>query len=175
LTCVNRPRRSHVTLARIDNGTEAESRMDQDLKRFILGIIEQAHDLTLATVREDGYPQATTVSYAHDGLVIYIGIGKDSQKARNIRRSGKVSLTIDTPYSSWAEIKGLSMGARAELLADPREIAHAARCLVARFPEAAAWGDPQASSDVVFVRITPEIISVLDYSKGFGHTQTVRV
>jgi nitroimidazol reductase NimA-like FMN-containing flavoprotein (pyridoxamine 5'-phosphate oxidase superfamily) len=147
--------------------------MDQDRKRFILDIIEQEHDLTLATVREDGYPQATTVSYANDGLVIYVGVGKDSQKARNIRRSGKVSLTIDTPYVNWNEIKGLSMAARARLLADPREIAHAAQCLVKKFPEAAAWGDPQSSSDVAFLEITPEVISVLDYSKGFGHTETV--
>jgi PPOX class probable F420-dependent enzyme len=149
--------------------------MDEGLKRFILDIIERQHDLTLATVRDDGYPQATTVSYASDGLTIYVGVGKASQKARNIRRSGKVSLTIDTPYADWNEIKGLSMGARAEVLADPREIARAADCLVKRFPQAAAWGDPQASSDVVFIKITPEIVSVLDYSKGFGHTETVRV
>jgi nitroimidazol reductase NimA-like FMN-containing flavoprotein (pyridoxamine 5'-phosphate oxidase superfamily) len=148
--------------------------MDQDLQRFILDIIGQEHDLTLATVREDGYPQATTVSYANDGLVIYVGVGKDSQKAHNIRRSGKVSLTIDTPYSNWNEIKGLSMGARAEVLADPREIAHAAQCLVKKFPEAADWAYPEASADVVFLKITPEVISVLDYRKGFGHTETVR-
>jgi nitroimidazol reductase NimA-like FMN-containing flavoprotein (pyridoxamine 5'-phosphate oxidase superfamily) len=149
--------------------------MDGDLQRFILDIIEQEHDLTLATVREDGYPQATTVSYASDGLAIYVGIGKGSQKARNIRRSGKVSLTIDTPYSNWSEIKGLSMAARAEVLADPREIMHAAQCLVRKFPEAASWGDPTTSADVAFLKITPEVISVLDYSKGFGHAETVPV
>jgi general stress protein 26 len=148
--------------------------MDANVRQFILDIIEQERDLTLATVREDGYPQATTVSYASDGLVIYVGIGKDSQKARNIRRSGKVSLTIDTPYSDWSEIRGLSMAAHAELLADAREIMHAAQCLVKKFPEAAAWGDPTTSADVAFLKITPEVISVLDYSKGFGHTQTVR-
>ena len=42
-------------------------------------------DLALATIRPDGYPQATTVSYAHEGLTIYIGVGHQSQKAANIR------------------------------------------------------------------------------------------
>jgi hypothetical protein len=29
------------------------------------------------------------------------------------------------------------------------------------------------AADISFVRITPQIISVLDYSKGFGHTELV--
>ncbi|MGZ3239946.1 MAG: pyridoxamine 5'-phosphate oxidase family protein, partial [Burkholderiaceae bacterium] len=52
-------------------------------QEFILNILDKAKDLTLATVRPDGYPQATTVSYAHDGLTIYVGVGKDSQKIAN--------------------------------------------------------------------------------------------
>src|ERR1700731_3853356 len=29
------------------------------------------NDMTIATVREDGYPQATAVSYVNDGLAVY--------------------------------------------------------------------------------------------------------
>jgi len=32
---------------------------------------------------------------------------------------------------------------------------------------------PEPSPDVVLLRIAPEIISVLDYSKGFGHSDLV--
>jgi nitroimidazol reductase NimA-like FMN-containing flavoprotein (pyridoxamine 5'-phosphate oxidase superfamily) len=46
-------------------------------------------------VREDGFPQATTVGYVNGGLTIYVGGGVDSQKARNVRRCTKVSLTVD--------------------------------------------------------------------------------
>jgi general stress protein 26 len=157
-----------------DSADEARI-MDKTVRRFILDIIEREHDLTLATVRDVGYPQATTVSYASDGLTIYVGTGKDSQKVRNIRRCDKVSLTIDTDYSDWNQIKGLSMAARAEVLEDRDEIAHAAACLVKKFPQAADWATPEESGDVVFLKITPEVISVLDYRKGFGHTELVRV
>jgi nitroimidazol reductase NimA-like FMN-containing flavoprotein (pyridoxamine 5'-phosphate oxidase superfamily) len=47
--------------------------MDPALKQEIVAILEEANDLTIATVREDGYPQATTVSYVNDGLTIYFG------------------------------------------------------------------------------------------------------
>ena len=29
------------------------------------------------------------------------------------------------------------------------------------------------ASEVAFLKITPQLISVLDYSKGFGHTELV--
>lgn len=51
--------------------------MDRLARQFVLDIIGRARDLILATVRLDGYPQATTVSYASDDLKL-IGIGKES-------------------------------------------------------------------------------------------------
>ena len=36
--------------------------MDPALEREIVSILNEANDLTIANVREDGYPQATTVS-----------------------------------------------------------------------------------------------------------------
>lgn len=149
--------------------------MDQPNKEFVMRVIEGAHDLTLATIRPDGYPQATTVSFAHDGLTLYAGIGKHSQKANNIRQNNKVSLTINLPYDDWRSIKGLSMSALAEVLDDPRAIAVAQDCLLRRFPQVAEWGGPDMGAQVAFLRITPQVISVLDYSKGFGHTELVTV
>jgi len=147
--------------------------MDQLTQEFLLNIIDTAKDLTLATVRPDGYPQATTVSYAHDGLTLYVGVGKASQKAENIRHNNKVSLTINTDYQDWNQIKGLSMGGLAEILADPGEIRHAADCMIKRFPQLAEWAESGQGSDAVFLKITPQVISILDYAKGFGHTDLV--
>jgi nitroimidazol reductase NimA-like FMN-containing flavoprotein (pyridoxamine 5'-phosphate oxidase superfamily) len=78
-----------------------------------ISILDAAIDLTVATVRPDGYPQATTVSFVNDGLAIYFGTWTQSQKAENLARCDKVSVTVDLPYESWNEIKGLSLGARA--------------------------------------------------------------
>ncbi len=145
--------------------------MDQSFKDFVLNVIESANDLTLATVRPDGYPQATTVSFAHDGLNLYVGIGKHSQKADNIRHNNKVSLTINLPYQDWREIKGLSMSALAEIMDDGADADTARACLLKRFVQIAEWGDAALASDVAFLKITPQVISILDYSKGFGHTE----
>lgn len=54
-------------------------------------------DLSLATLRADGTPKATVVSYVSDGLSIYIGCAADSQKAANLARDPRVSLTITLP------------------------------------------------------------------------------
>lgn len=146
--------------------------MDASLQQFILDLVNEANDMTIATVRADGYPQATTVSYASEGMMIYFAIGASSQKAENIRRSAKVSLTINSPYKSWGDIKGLSMGALASILTDSAQIAHAQKLLHAKFP-AFAQLSPEAVAQILMVRVEPQVISVLDYSKGFGHTQLV--
>ena len=52
------------------------------------------HSWTIATVRVDGFPEATTVSFMNDGLRIYFGTATNSQKARNIAQNDKVSLTM---------------------------------------------------------------------------------
>jgi general stress protein 26 len=148
--------------------------MDNSTKEFVLGIINQGKDLTLATIRSDGYPQATTVSYANDGLTIYVGIGKDSQKANNIRHNNKVSLTINADYQDWGHIKGVSMAAIAEILTDPASIRQAEECLLARFPQVAEWAKAEQPDEIAFLRINPQVISVLDYEKGFGHTDLVK-
>lgn len=147
--------------------------MNQSQRDFILNIIDHGKDLTLATIRPDGYPQATTVSYANDGMTIYVGIGKESQKANNIRHCNKVSLTINSAYVDWNHIKGLSIGAIAELMNDPEQIKHAGACMIKRFPQIADWTQSAQVANVALVKITPQVISVLDYEKGFGHTELV--
>jgi general stress protein 26 len=149
--------------------------MDQPTREFVLDIIDKAQDLTLATVRPDGYPQATTVSYAHDGMTLYIGVGKDSQKVQNIRQNNKVSLTINTDYDDWSHIKGLSMSGLAEIVSDPEQIRQAGDCMLKRFPQLADWASTDQAKEILFLKIEPQIVSVLDYEKGFGHTELVTV
>lgn len=149
--------------------------MDQPTSDFVMHVIDNVRDLTLATVREDGYPQATTVSFAHDGLTFYVGIGKHSQKAHNIRLNNKVSLAVTLPYQNWNEIQGLSMSAIAEVLEDPAACEKAKGCLVRRFPQLSQWAGTDMAAQVALLRITPQLISVLDYTKGFGHTELVTV
>ena len=144
--------------------------MDTAMHSRIVGLLKRHNVMTIATVRKDGYPQATTVTYVNDGLNIYFGCEKTAQKVKNIKRCAKVSLTIDRDYRDWNRIKGLSMAADAEVLTDRDEIRHAAALLAKKFPQ---WSRIPPE-DVSFVRVVPKVISILDYKRGFGHTDLVR-
>jgi general stress protein 26 len=148
--------------------------MDPATRKRILDLIRRHNVMTVATVRGDGYPQATTVTYANDGLILYFGCDKGAQKVRNIRRSPKVSLTIDRDYKDWSRIKGLSMAADAEVLSRRGDIELATTVLAGKFPQ---WAElsPADLRATAFVRVVPKVISVLDYARGFGHTDLVRV
>lgn len=148
--------------------------MDQELKQLILDLLAQHNILTLATIREDGWPQATTVAYVNDGLDIYVATFPESQKVGNIKKNNKVSLTVDHDYEDWNEIKGLSMAAYAEVLTDPREIQHAEELLAHKFPQLAGVAVPEPS-EVSILRLRPKVISVLNYEKGFGHTDHIEI
>jgi nitroimidazol reductase NimA-like FMN-containing flavoprotein (pyridoxamine 5'-phosphate oxidase superfamily) len=146
--------------------------MDSAVHEKIVAILSGANDMTIATVRPDGYPQATTVGFVNDGVKIYFGTSADSQKARNIALCDKVSLTVALPYNRWEEIQALSMGGRAARVADPKEMARVGRLILKKFPQGADFGPNEADSIAIF-SITPEVVSVLDYRKGFGHTELV--
>lgn len=148
--------------------------MDEEIKQKILALLDEHRIMTIATLRSDGWPQATTVGYASEDLTIYFLCGLDSQKAANIAGDNRVSLTIDHDTPQVMEITGLSMAARATPVLDPAEGEKVLRMLMAKYPP---QGDlPLAMptpADVRIFRVAPSVISVLDYSKGFGHTDLV--
>jgi len=139
----------------------------------ILSILAGANDMTLETIRSDRYPQATTVSDAHDGLTLYIGFAGGSQKARNLAGSDRGSLTINLPYANWGEIRVLSVGGRARQVDDPREVERAASLLSRKFPEGVAEHASDGLEGIAFHRVVPEVIPVLDSREGFGHADLV--
>jgi hypothetical protein len=114
--------------------------MDEHIKTKILALLDQHRIMTIATLRPDGWPQATTGGY--------------------------------TPQVM--DIAGLSMAARATPVLDSAEAETVLRMLMAKYP-------PQGNlplamptpADVRIFHVTPTVISVLDYSKGFGHTDLV--
>lgn len=148
--------------------------MDEEIRRKILTILDQHRIMTLATLRPDGWPQATTVGYANEGLTIYFLCGRDSQKAANLERDDRVSLTIDHDTPQVMEITGLSMAARAQPVREPAEAEKALRLLLLKYPQQDSIPVSMPTpADVAIFRVTPVVISVLDYAKGFAHTDLV--
>ena len=150
--------------------------MEQVIRTKILELLDQHRNMTLATLRPDGWPQATAVGYANDGLTLYFLCGLNSQKATNLARDNRVSLTIDDDTPEVMQITGLSMAARAQPVVDRAEAEHALRLLMLKYPEQkslpASLPMPTPENIRIF-RLTPTVISLLDYSKGFGHTDLV--
>ena len=147
-------------------------------QRRILDIMERARDMTLATIRPDGYPQATTISYVNDGLTIYAAVGLGSQKASNIQANSKVSGTINLDYARWSDIRGLSFGASASFVEGTEAMAEIGDKILRKFPEAKAFALEASAPPwpgLLFLRIEPQVISLLDYSAGFGHTELYQV
>ena len=69
--------------------------MNDEMTKTILALLDEHRIMTIATLRPDGWPQATTVGYVNEGLILYFLCGLDSQKAKNLARDDRISLTID--------------------------------------------------------------------------------
>jgi nitroimidazol reductase NimA-like FMN-containing flavoprotein (pyridoxamine 5'-phosphate oxidase superfamily) len=148
--------------------------MDEEIRGKILTLLDQHRIMTVATLRPDGWPQATTVGYVNEGLTLYFLCGLDSQKARNLALDNRISLTIDHDTANLMTITGLSMAARAHAVIDRAEAEKVLRMLPLKYPDAPPLPMKMPSPDEVrLFRVTPTVISVLDYSKGFGHTDIV--
>jgi nitroimidazol reductase NimA-like FMN-containing flavoprotein (pyridoxamine 5'-phosphate oxidase superfamily) len=148
--------------------------MQHEFKQQIIDLLNQHRIMTIATNRADGWPQATVVGYANDGLIIYCLISRDSQKFTNITRDPRVSLAIANDYPQPLQIRGLSIAARAVEVTDAGERDHVAEILLKRYPEYKVMPRPDPAA-VPVMRLTPEVVSVLDYSRGFGHSDLVKV
>ena len=146
--------------------------MDEHTKRKAVELLDQHRIMTVATNRPDGWPQATTVGYANDGLMPYFLCSPNSRKAKNLARDNRLSLTVDHDTTDPMAITGLCMAALAHPANDPKEAAKAIELLGTRYPEYAAFPMPKPEEILIF-RVVPKIISILDYSKGFGHTDLV--
>jgi general stress protein 26 len=157
----------------------------KEKKNLILRLLEGHRLMSLGTNRPDGWPQVTTVAYVNDGFLLYCFVARESQKHRNILLDPRVSIAISSDTDRPLQIQGLSLAGRAFAVADEWEFEHIGRLRQKRYPEyatiptaaflnGAARAAPNPSSDaVVLLRIEPELFSVIDYTKGFGHSDVI--
>jgi general stress protein 26 len=148
--------------------------MDEEIRKKILSLLDQHRIMRIATLRPDGWPQTTTVGYVNEGLTLYFLCGPDSQKAANLARDDRVSLTIDHDTPQILAITGLSMAAHAQPVTDRAEAEKVLSMSPMKYPEQVSLPGPMPKPDDIRIfRLTPTVISVLDYSKGFGHTDLI--
>lgn len=133
-------------------------------------ILDSNRIMAISTVRPDGWPQTTIVGYANDGLVLYFLIFRSSQKLANIRHDNRVSIAVGGEPKDMREAKAVYAGARASEVVEPKVREHAWRLLTDRHPNLADFDLP-GSTEAALMRADCRHVSVLDYSKGFGHIE----
>lgn len=145
----------------------------EDLKARLIAELDKRRVLSLATLRPDGWPQATIVGYVNDGAAIYFMISREGQKFANLKADPRVSICIGEDVADPMTIGGASMAATVEEVTDADEQARAMGLMFKRYPEYEAMMKDVDTSGMGFMRATPFIASVLTYEKGFGHTDLV--
>jgi general stress protein 26 len=144
---------------------------DGDLKARILAILDDNWIMAVATLRPDGWPQATLVGYVHDDLTLYFAVARGSQKLANIARDPRVSIALGKDSAD--HIMGLSMAAKAAEVMEVEEIGRLNALILDRYPEQIVFAPREASSAVL--RVTPRLISLIDLSKGPGPPELLEV
>jgi nitroimidazol reductase NimA-like FMN-containing flavoprotein (pyridoxamine 5'-phosphate oxidase superfamily) len=144
------------------------------LEANAIDVLNRNRLLALATLRADGWPQNTIVGYANERLLVYFMISRESQKYRNILADNRVSIAIGQDFHDPATIHGLSMGAHASEVTDSEQRVHAIDLFLQRHPGLKKLERPDLQNSAV-MRAFPSIVTIIDYSKGFGHADVLTV
>lgn len=133
-------------------------------------ILDDHRLMAISTIRPDGWPQTTIVGFVNDGLSLYFVILKSSQKLENIKRENRVSVAVGREPASLLEAKAVYAGARAAEVVDEGERERAWALLTRRHTNLAPYDipDPEVSA---MMRADCLHVSVVDYTKGAGHTE----
>ena len=148
--------------------------MDEALRSKILEVLRRHHTMTLATIRPDGYPQATTVNYIHDEFTLYFATDATSQKAGNIKLNNKVSVAIASETQNFYKLSGLSMAGLATRIDEKQRAEKLSLRLFQTLPQSKRYV-PQDPKQLAVYEITPVAIALVDYTSGFGKTYLVEL
>lgn len=137
-------------------------------------ILDSHRMMAISTVRPDGWPQTTVVGYANQGWDIYFLIFRQSQKFKNIAHDDRVSIAVSREPDFLSDIRAVFAGAHAAEVTEPSERAQALQLLLQRHPNLADFGMPD-NGQTALMRARCKYVSVLDYSKGIGHSEELTV
>lgn len=144
------------------------------MKQPAIAILDQNRIMTVATVRPDGWPQATIVGYANQGLRLYFLIYRTSQKFENIAHDGRVSIAVGHEPQQLRDVKAVYAGCHAHEVMDLAEKSRAWDLLAEKHPNLTDLAPPQAD-EVATMAADCVHVSVLDYSLGLGHAESMTI
>jgi general stress protein 26 len=136
------------------------------LMALVTRVLDENRTMTVATLRPDGWPQATVVGFVHEELALYFVVARTSQKLANLQHDPRTSIAIGGAAGPGGEIRGLSMAARVEEVEDPGEIQRLNALVHERYPGAVVFA-PRTSNCAV-LRARPVILSLVDEAEGLS-------
>lgn len=144
------------------------------MEDLAIAILDTHRTMAISTARADGWPQTTIVGYANEGLAIFFLIFRASQKFANIARDDRVSIAVGEEPPDIRLAKAVYAGATASEVTDPEQREHAWRLISERHTNLIGVSRPDWSQ-VALVRANCLHLSVLDYSRGLGHSDALHV
>jgi uncharacterized protein YhbP (UPF0306 family) len=142
---------------------------DDTLRARILGVLQSQQLMTLATLRADGYPQASILNYIADDFTVYFATDAASQKVANIAFNNKVSVAIAVETEDFYKLSGLSMTGVARRILEKEVADEYSLRLFRRLPQSKRFV-PADTQQLALFAVTPVVISLIDYAAGFGTT-----
>lgn len=151
---------------------------EMDAKEAVLALIASLHVCSLATTA-DGRPHAVSLMYAHQGFRLFWFSDPATEHSRYIDAASpsRVAVTIAADFRDFATIRGVQMAGVAQRLTDHRQRKAALALLTVRYGFlAGADGGPgplaRALRKAAIYRFTPDHITYIDNTKGFGSKMT---
>lgn len=116
--------------------------------------------MTVATLREDGWPQATIVNYAADGLRLYFVVSVRSQKLVNLRRDPRASIAIGGGMAG--RPLGLSLAVKVKEVVEPQAIEAVGSKLWSK-RQGEGFDPHPTTPGSVLLMAEPTVLSLIDY------------
>lgn len=151
---------------------------DPDARKEALNLIASLHVCTMATC-SNGMPHAVSLFYAHDEFDLLWFSDPAARHSRHISEASepRVAVTVAGDHQDYAGIRGIQMSGIARRLCEPQEVASGLALLTQRYAFLTRILDgPARLADAMrkaaVYRMSPDQVTFIDNTKGFGHKTT---
>jgi len=157
---------------------------EADTRAAIRRLLEAHNTLTLATC-DEGRPWAATVFFASDAdLCLYFVSDHRTRHGRDLSANGRVAGAVNPDCDNWAEVRGVQLEGRIEVLTGAQRLAGLARYL-AKFPDVRAMFErPRDRNEETIgqrlkaanlYRLSPSWLRLIDNSRWFGYKEELHL
>ena len=130
--------------------------------------LQHTRTVVLSSIDRHGYPHSVAMWYVMDNGCALMTTYAKSQKARNIERSPKVALMVESG-STYDTLKGVLIRGRAEVSNDVdacvRTLTRIHQKMTGAMPEGVEEALKQQARKRVLIKVIPEHVSSWDHSK----------